>query len=392
MLIAPLCVFPMLSYMVAYGLILKSGESTWTFTLIGILVIGGYLLLVAWYRNRTHKRMNLLDKREMGIAFCTANAFLISLQQLPSVTSGDVSVIMPALVALTVCTMMCAYLGAIADVWHTVGSGQFWMVALDGGLGIFYFIIPGFILGYRSWILYGEVVYDFMHDAAQGLELDMPVSPLQLATSTAMLMLGIVSTVGVTMTRALCPFGAHLYGKIFCIGMQNTRKVSVCMDWSEGKNVLKEFTRIKASINFVVTCEDLKQDVEELQEAIKIGHTLMPYTGERTAHVEYKKVFDKSPEWAHGETYPADILACNKNNTKIVLWSDYYSNTTVKKESVLAGMEDVLGGSIICFENVPNVVEIVEAIASEGYTLAPLSVTTKEFEAMTLAAEDQHLH
>mmetsp|Transcript_5945 Transcript_5945/g.9913 ORF Transcript_5945/g.9913 Transcript_5945/m.9913 type:complete len:528 (-) Transcript_5945:9-1592(-) len=393
LIIAPLvCVFPMLSFLVAYVLMIKSGEVTWSITLMAVLVGATYTLLMAWYFNRTHKHMNLLDNREMGIAFCTANAFLISLHQQSTTSSSRSSsttmpVIMPALVGSLVCTIICIALGATADVWHVVGSGQFWMVSLDGALGMAYFVVPSTILGWRFWSIYGDFTHGLLSGAVPTLELDMPMSPTQLATGTLMLMLGITSTLGVAVTRSLCPFGAHLYGRVYCVGWQSSKKVAVCMDWSEGKALLEEFSRLQASINFVVTRENLRQDAEQLQEATKAGHTLMPYTGERKAHVEYQKLFGLAPAWAHGETYPSDILACNKNDTKIALWSNYYTNT-VEMESLFSDIESARGGSIICFENVNNVVEVVEEISSKGYSVAPLSEVTKDFEAMTISAED----
>jgi hypothetical protein len=382
-LIAPLCIFPVLSFVVAYVLLIKENAVTWSLSLTVILVFAMLALMIAWYRNRNYKQLLLLDSRDLGIAFCTTNALLVSLQQTES------NVIMPALLGSLICTMICVALAATADVWHSIGSGQFWMVCLDGACGMAYFAVPFTLLGWRFWNIYGESVHDTLHYAAMEWmgDLDgMPMSSLELATSSLVLLLGVTSTVGVTMIRSLCPFGAHLYGRIYTCGVEQTKMVAICMDWAEGKALLGDFE--KAPVNFVVTCQDLKHDAEALQEAVKAGHTLMPYTGERKAHVEYKDLFGKPPEWAHGETYPNDILACEKNGTKIALWSNYYTDGIDDIDALVEDMANGNGGAIICFENVANVVEVVEQLSAAGYTAASLSEVTKEFDAMSLSAED----
>lgn len=374
LVISSLATIPVLSFALVYVLAVKSGNVTLSTTLIGGLGLAVIFLVVMWYCNRAHKHLNLLDKREMGIAFMTAMALMLSIQP------ATPALLLPALLGSTVCTLMCTVLAATADVWNTVGSNQFWMVSLDMAALVLYAAVPATILTWRLWSFYGSVLYGALHDVAQIVPGE-PVDP----TLSLLLLLATASTIGVFYTRSLCPLGAHLFGRVYCCGMQNTKKVAVCMDWSDGKLLLQDFKRLEVLLNFVVTAENLRCESDALQEAVLAGHCLLPYTGERKAHAEYENIFGRTPDWAHGETYPADILACARNGTKIALWSSYCCNS-VNMEQLMADMEAALGGSIICLEHVPNVVELVEELTTEGYTVAPLSQVVTEYK-MVLSVE-----
>lgn len=239
---------------------------------------------------------------------------------------------------------------------------------------VFYISIPAILLTWRMWLRFGTLIYEVLHNAAQIVPGDAAEE-----TQSLMLLLATATCFGIFYTKSLCPFGPHLFGRIYCCGMQNTKNVAVCMDWSDGKTLLPELKRLKASCSFVVTCENLKCDSTHLREAAQAGHTILPYTGERKAHVEYEKVFGHPPEWAHGESYPPDILACSKNGTKIVLWSSY-ALKVVKKDELRADIDAALGGNVICLEQVSNSTEIIEGLTKDGFTVAPLSTVLKEYK------------
>jgi hypothetical protein len=58
-------------------------------------------------------------------------------------------------------------LAATADVWNTVGTNQFWMIALDTTAIEVYISIPAILLTWRLWLRFGTLIYGVLHNGAQ---------------------------------------------------------------------------------------------------------------------------------------------------------------------------------------------------------------------------------
>ena len=370
-----------LKYGVSYAHLWKSGAVTLFSTLSGGVGLVVLLILWAWYHYRTHRHMNLTSRRDMGIAVTISASLILSIQQLPS-SRSSLDAVLPVLLGSAICTLICIIMAAAADVWNAVGTNQFWMLTLDMTALTVYSIIPAVLLSWRLWVRFGTWIYDTLHHTAQMI----PGETTALDdTRSLLLLLAVASCFGTFYTKSLCPLGCHLFGRVYSSGMHFTKAVAICMDWAEGKAHLAEFQRLKVSCHFVVTRDQLNVDAGLLQEAVTAGHVVLPYTGERKAHVEYERIWGKPPEWSHGESYPADVLACTKNGTKIALWSSYVRHS-VHKEELAADLHATLGGNVICLEQVPNVVEIVEGITKAGYSVVPLATVMKEYK-MVLSVE-----
>ena len=372
-----------LNYGVSYVHLWKSGTVTLFSTLTGGVGLAVLLLIWAWYHYRTHRHMNLTHRREMGIAVSISAALILSIQQMPLPPSHpSLGTVLPVLLGSTICALICVTMAATSDVWNAVGTNQFWMLCLDMAALSIYSVIPAVLLSWRLWSRFGTQIYDVLHRAAQSVPGETAAND---EIRSLLFLLAVATCFGTFYTKSLCPLGCHLYGRVYCSGMHFTKAVAICMDWADGKALLSGFKRLKASCHFVVTRDQLKVDAGLLQEAVAAGHVVMPYTGERKAHAEYERIWGRSPEWAHGESYPSDVLACAKNDTKIALWSSYVRHS-VHAEELAADLEATLGGNVICFEQVPNVVEIIEGITKAGYSVVPLTTVMKEYK-MVLSVE-----
>jgi hypothetical protein len=372
-----------LNYGVSYVHLWKAGTVTLFSTLAGGVGLVILLLLWAWYHYRTHRHMNLMHRREMGIAVSISAALILSIHQLPlSPSQPSLDAVLPVLLGSAICTLICVTMAATADVWNAVGTNQFWMLSLDMMALSIYSIIPIALLSWRLWLRFGTQIYDTLHRSAQMVPGETSTAD---ETRSLLFLLAVATCFGTFYTKSLCPLGCHLFGKVYSSGMHFTKTVAVCMDWADGKALLSEFKRLQVSCHFVVTCDQLKVDASLLQEAVTAGHVVLPYTGERKAHAEYERIWGQPPEWAHGESYPSDVLACAKNDTKIALWSSY-ARHSVRSEELAADLHATLGGNVICFEQVPNVVEIIEGITKAGYSVVPLTTVMKEHK-MVLSVE-----
>mmetsp|Transcript_16405 Transcript_16405/g.24185 ORF Transcript_16405/g.24185 Transcript_16405/m.24185 type:complete len:508 (-) Transcript_16405:277-1800(-) len=337
------------------------------------------LVLILWFRNRSHKFLTLLEREELGVSFLTTIALGASLNE------G----VLPALIASVITTLLCLSLCATADVWYSVSTGQFWMIALDTVVGGVFILLPATILVNRLNILYGTSIFDTLQSMAKGLNAEYNTSTIdwEMARIGLPLFLGLISIIGNTTIRALCPFAEHLYSIVYTHGQPNTKKIAFCIfDWSNtGKKILSTATaspETKVFFNFIVSNEELLKHASSLKEARAAGHTIIPYTKEQISHTTYNSLFSQTPEWSHGKSYPSDLIACSQRDTKIALWSHYYDSSDKPK---VTDLEEMSGGAIVCLKQpVKSILELLEALTKKGYTVAPMSEVAKEDLPMQL--------
>lgn len=382
LLLSSLMAVPMISFAVAYTMLIQANEVPYSISLaafVGSLLL---ILLAAWHRNRTHKDLILLHSHEQGIDLFTAVALCMSLQQ----SQAHSELLLPAMMGLTVVTLLCASMAATADVWYAIGSGQFWMISLDFTVAASFLVIAFSILGYRLVDRFGGATVAGLQMVTTGVaDVDIPMTPMELALSSVLMWLGLASTLGIATIRAWSPFGAYFYGKVYCHGMQDSKQIAVCLPWSDRKEILPELAKMKANVNFLVSQQDLVDDAEVLKEASKAGHMIVPYTAEPNARATFEKVFGQPPEWAHGAAATPVILFWE--GTRISMWTNRFKQS-VNMAELKTDLAVMGGGAIVCLEQVPQVMDVLKEIVSYGYNLTTMTVAVPEPKKMVLAVDD----
>jgi hypothetical protein len=371
LILSSFSILPALQFIYYFSLLWKGDGLKLSSGMAGMTGFALCTTLLLWYKNRTHKFINFLPPRDVGIAFVSMVVLLLC-------TQSYHQMLLPAWIGATLCTLICTMTAAAADVWNTVGTNQFWMVSLDMGALVTYSVIPTVLLLSRVNLKFGTSISMLIKFMAEGL----PGDAIYEVSSPLFVWLTAISNFGLFYTKSLCPLGAHFYGKIYTSGMPYTKNVSLCIDWCDAKLIYDEIQKMNVLMNFIVSYKDLTEDKSALKAALHAGHIIVPYTGDRKAQDEYRNIFGGPPEWAHGLSYPSDILACSKSNTKIVLWSiQYHKGVTL--DELLTDIKSSLGGNVICIENC-GVVETIQAILSAKFSIVPLDITLKEHR-MTLS-------
>mmetsp|Transcript_9402 Transcript_9402/g.14534 ORF Transcript_9402/g.14534 Transcript_9402/m.14534 type:complete len:505 (-) Transcript_9402:247-1761(-) len=343
------------------------------------LLVGGMtvLLILIWHRNRSHRFLNLLYPEELGVSFLTA--FVL--------TAVSKESVLPALTSSVTATCICMIFCATADVWYAVSTGQFWMIALDTLTGTSFILLPSIILLHRLNDQYGTFIFDKVQWLANVFnEQYVSNSGLEVASIGIPIFLGLIGLIGNVTIRSFCPLAAHLYGRVYIHGQPNTQKIAICiLDWSNtGKQLLSKAKslNLKVLLNFVVSYKELVEDTSSLREVIAAGHTIMPYTKEQIAHAKYTAIFSKDPEWSHGDSYPKDLICCSQKDTKIALWSHYCDG---RNKPIAAALTESSGGAIVCLEQpVNSILELLEAVTKNGYSIAPISEVARKDPPMRL--------
>jgi len=365
-----------------------------TTCLAGFIGVSLVALLWAWYRNRSHKYLSLLNKGELGISVLITMSFCASMM----IATTKEEFLLPSLLACAIATLSCSAFAATADVWYTVSTGQFWMCTLDLATGGLYILLPLVLLGCRFRELYGTLICNTLLQQSQDILPPDDIQSEQITMTALVQMLALSSMMGITMIRVLCPFGAHLYSRVYVHGQPNTKMIALCIiidNWIDtGEQLLSAISNLDNTstatatvlLNFVLTTEELQTHNSSLKAAKAAGHTIMPYTNDEP-HREYSSLFSQEvPEWSHGGgSSPSDFISCSERDTKIALWSHYYdSNSPPSVKEV----KESRGGSIVCLKQqpIPLIVDFIQKITQEeGYTVAPLSKVVKDDPAMSLS-------
>jgi len=346
---------------------------------LAVLGVSQFILMAAWYVHRPSKLCNLLETSptENGVSLATAFSFLAAVQ-----TKGSDETMLMLLVGSLSMTIMYVYLGAVADVWYTVGTGQFWMVSLDSSSLIVYLFAPILILVGRFNEKYGEAVHEATVSLCKSMvaNMDVPSDPETILSSAVVMILALGTVVGIPFLKSLCPIGGHFLGRAYTHGQQSTRKVALLLSW-QYKDLIAEISKKSILVNLLVTGSDLEADGDKIKKAVDLGHGTVIRGDVSSGYDQHMKLVGKAPVWYHGEGMVVARLAeASKREMRICLWSSSIQTSTAGVDPLLEDVEASLGGNIVYVEDfAPQsvVTEFIEKVTAKGYTFAPLCQVAK---------------
>ena len=351
-----------------------------------VLGLGHVALMAAWYINRPSKLCNLSrSATESGVAVATGLAFLRTVQS----KGDDEGMLLFVLGSLTM-TMLYVYLGAVADAWYTVGTGQFWMVSLDGSSLIIYLLAPILILVIRGNEKYGETIHAAMVKlcksvADPALMADAPVEPTEMLSQAIVLLLALGSVVGIRLIKSLCPIGGHLFGRVYTHGQQSTRKVALVLSW-QYNSLVAEFAKKSIFVNLLVTASDLESDGEAIKSAVALGHDTIIGGDVAAGYKAHRQTQKMAPGWCQTQNL-SEIIKASEWDMKIGLWSSILDSKTTNLAALVEDVEESLGGSIVYVQDdagLSIVTDFVTQVVAKGYSFASLGQVAKEDPPMTL--------
>jgi len=271
-------------------------------------VISLYVMYL-FYTNRGHKHGGLFTSKDIGAGVTVALSVLYSVLSSADLTQ-DINVLMPFLLGAAVSTCFVAALASVADVWHTVGTGQFHMVSIDTVGIFFYFALPFAILVQRFFDKYNEGVNDFTFYAANlvlnGLKSGnfetFLMNKSDYLFKSILFFVTLPTVIGIPLIHYLCPINGHLFGRVYTHGIPNSKKVAVCIKFAdffkESNDIGKEYEKVwqslqswgsnnttrgssrkkkeedTVSLNIFITKKDLEHSSEIIIQLAKMGHTI----------------------------------------------------------------------------------------------------------------------
>jgi hypothetical protein len=360
-------------------------------TLVSISTLG---LLGLWYFHRSCPNCNLLVERSHNaMSMAGAIGLLVFLQ----LHLDHLELFLPVLMGALLTVLCCATLTSVADVWNSVGSGQFWMISLDTSTMLLYLVAPTIVLGYRANDTHGDSIRTLLGDMAKHLHFATP-----LATTSAAMLLGLAICTGVTLIAMLCPFGAHFFGKVYTTGQAATRKVALCVNWSDQvtEDALQDFPAQQV-LTFLVTYEQLRQDSARLQTIVAMGHSISISSDDAKDLVDacqlHQTLFSQTPEWTcPGQLAwsPNVVHAAATLNLKVGLWSHGIRVTgtcltPMQAKSLQTDLEGTMGGTILYLMGsttsvLPVARQILTEYAKTELSFCSLSLVAKNDMKMEL--------
>ena len=342
---------------------------------------------MGYNKNRSHKNGYLFAANMKSHAvLSTISIVYSSILLIGERKDNEAVMIIILLHAGSLFTLLITYLFAsIGDVWYVVGSGQFQMVSLDTMGMMFYFIFPVVILFFRFEGLYGEVARSAAEVARGYLHSILGVqSNGDTVSSSLVLALALITSIGVSLLNALCPMGGYLFSRAYTHGQPNTKKVALCIDFSDlphGESYLLKFLKemkMDAVFNIFVSREDIALFHPQLKELIKKGHNLvlsptnykwnisglnllkgkLAASNIQSAYDIYSGVLGKNPSWFFAKSadgigrHPALFQKARELGMKVAYWStlievDGWNLTAEQLSDLKNDVIDKNGGSII---------------------------------------------
>lgn len=348
------------------------------------------LALMHYYnKNRAHKHGNLLTSEMKSHAVFVANAIILS-ASLMTQDEPFLMVIVVFLLGSMFALLMSLFFASVADSWYAVGSGQFQMVSLDSLGMMVYFFWPAVIIYFRFVDKYGDYIggksiVAFGYLKSMGLLTDSPLrSGDDIFSFSFVIMLVIITAVGVPTLNALCPMGGYLYSRAYTHGQPNTKKVALCISYSDlpkDRTTLwailadkKKESQTTAVLNIFVTLENLKMHPSELKLIAAKGHKLSLEPTEflglslfqktaatcniEFAQYEYTEVMGEAPAWLLAKSvdtigrHPSLFHKASDLGMKVAYWSTLVKVasgklTSQQKDDIVDDCQDKNGGSII---------------------------------------------
>ncbi|KAL9189674.1 hypothetical protein ACHAXT_009349 [Thalassiosira profunda] len=397
-----------------------------SFVPLGTVAFMILLLMRIYHKHRSHKHGGLLTTEMQSQAVFAGISILLScsiaLESNPDATT--IKLVVFLLGSLYMIFMSYAF-ASVADVWYTVGSGQFQMVSLDTAGLMLFFIAPAVVLYLRFVDKYGS----YIASKASMVQLYLwsgKVYNEDVISFSLVMTLAMISAVGVPLLNSLCPLGGYLFSRAYTHGQPNTKKVALCINFSDlPKEVRKRMEILNALkmrkegvLNIFVTLEDIAMFPDGLKMLGK-GHTialapsvvpselqdsfcgLTLFQGNQPniefAHHEYCELFGEEPSWmlARGATgrHPSLLSVAKDLGMKVAYWStsiELSGNALTSEQTRVINGEclDHNGGSIL-YVSVKNgasstlLCELIKAL-DDGFSLESLNDVAKDQQEMVL--------
>lgn len=342
-----------------------NGDISTKFIPLFLLTTGSFLIFQIYFSRRSHKNGDLTFDENKGIS--TLVVICIAFFVTSSMNERNANDIMLYMTGSIVASSVVALFAFVADTWYTVGTGEFFMVALDTVGILFYFVSPIVILLVRFHEKYHETITDFTHhvmkrcnETFQAFDfLEGNKNEFDVQHDLVLLML-YATTLGVVLVHNLCPITGHLYGRIFTHGPPNTKKVAICIDFTDFKAVLiRVLNNPQKEITLCVslTLQNLREDVELIERLHKAGHDFgiaLEDSSDRDSLFKsyslFQKIIGEKPKWCFSKSTHSYQKA-QKLGMQCILWSTSLnistSNTSIITERVLHDLEAHNGGNII---------------------------------------------
>eukprot|EP00565_Helicotheca_tamesis_P003964 CAMPEP_0185729456 /NCGR_PEP_ID=MMETSP1171-20130828/5807_1 /TAXON_ID=374046 /ORGANISM="Helicotheca tamensis, Strain CCMP826" /LENGTH=575 /DNA_ID=CAMNT_0028398297 /DNA_START=155 /DNA_END=1882 /DNA_ORIENTATION=- len=407
-------------------------------------------LFYLYIQNRSHKNGDMIvDSKKKGAGVATFFAVMTS-TFMASQHSETYFAIFPLLVGSLSAILLAAFFASIADVWYPVGTGQFQMISLDSSAILLYVVTPLFVLYFRFLEKHGAFCEEkliLFIDYASSAGILPTVSSYDIEDMTMvslLLMLGVVTAVGVPLLNVLCPLGGHIYGRLYTHGQPNTKRIALCVDFSdlfdnkvsmdgrkelwEALNKCKSDDEGTSSLNVFVTMKDMKQNAALVKELIAAGHfvgigsnndgSLIDIIRWKSVEVSLKESFDEfavitgtNPSWFHVGAihsegmHPASFQKAYKLGMRAAMWSvhTFVNRSTGLSDAEMAsirdGVEQHRGGNFIYVsslkrskgngsvaEALRQIVTNIQSIENDGgYVFESMPAVAKENPGMILS-------
>ncbi len=337
--------------------------------IISIVTLGVYQV---FYSRRSHKNGGLVMEETKGMHILITLSLGYFLMK--SLNEMNAIIVTPYALGGLLASLFMASIAFVADNWYIVGTGQFYMVALDTVGIFFYFILPAIVLLVRFFDKYEST---FSHIATYvGLQVKNILEGINiLGTDTnefevqhdLILLMFLTANIGVSLIQNLCPIAGHLFSRTYTHGHPNTKKVAICVDFDDLKEIHDELNSLgnQKVLNIFVTLDDLNEHREMVQKLYQAGHHFgitLAYEGDASAMLLstfnlFEKVLGVKPHWCCCR-YHNCYQAAQDLDIQCVLWSTLLNNPIVNpsmlKSNVYNDLKSHNGGNIIFCKNSLN--------------------------------------
>lgn len=415
--IMAVCTIPLLSLMLISAEMIVQGEE-YSMTYFPSIMIGVVAFIVnhTYYSKRSHKNGGLAMKTQLGLTVVIAMAVVYFVGSLSH--DRDAKKVLPFVLGAMLTAELGAFFGFVADFWYAVGTGQFLMVSLDTAGILLYFVSPVIILVIRFFDKYHDGINDVTNHFA--VQLSAPLQKVDVSTTDikqlemlCIVFITLPVVVGIPLIHCLCPVTGHLFGRTYTHGNPNTKKVSICIGFSDYKPILNKLLNgdklclKECSLNIFVTMEDLKNDADAIKKLHQLGHNvgiaLAPnavggYTTMKALCTKYEATVGSKPDWYHTGignkgNLPVNFRAASKLGLRSAMWSTLVDSSKTElsdpdTEAIKTDLDTHGGGSIfyLCKINYPEkqhasmktLLSLLDVITQGGFQAASLSQIIQE--------------
>jgi hypothetical protein len=436
-----LCNIPLLSILISLTQMIASGKSK---SYDSILYCPSIMMSITalstyniYYNRRSHRNGGLTTQKQIGYAVMIGISVLFFV--ISSAQSYDIRIVMPFLLGSMISVGLGAVFAFVADNWYAIGTGQFVMVSLDTIGILFYFVLPIIILLIRFFDKYNSFVNDITKYVAMQISVLTPLDKIvdtvitsslikigqsQLNHNLLTFFIALPVVIGIPLIHNFCPINGHLFGRVYTHGNPNTKKVAICVNFSDYEVVLRKLAKRAGSdnddvlkddlLNVFVTLNNLREYPEIIKKLHDKGHQIGLILADekddnakasstlKEAFTFYEKNIGKKPMWYHtgiddkGKT-PHCFQTALRLEMRSAMWSTLIdvSNTKLTKnasEAVVSDLERHNGGNILYLTKVNDgnhasinmLWELSSILKDNGYGSKTLSSIMDDYNQMNL--------